>query len=121
MKKFILIIFVSFLFFTAFAQESKKEHFIIHSTDSSIDIDKFYFAVDNWGHINEYRFYEKRRTISFMDEGVTLELYSAKELLELYGKQISPVTIMPLDEYKEISFALTLDGKSLKPQIINYK
>ncbi len=121
MKKYKLLIFFCFILNIAFSQAPVKQHFVIHSTNPALNLDKFYFAVDNWGHIDDYRFIETRRTILFVDEGVSVELYSAKELLALYGKLIPPGTIKSTDNYKEISFAITLDGNGLKPQLLKYK
>lgn len=95
-----------------------KKHFIIHKNASDIDVEK-YASAANSGFINldAYRFYDKRRIINFTGTDATIELYSAKEMLEKYGKVIPAETIMPDQAFKEITFSITLDGKSFKPQL----
>lgn len=102
-----------------FAQDPvSKEHFIIHKNTADIDVEK-YAAAANSGFINldAYRFYDQRRVINFTGTDATIELYSAKEMLEKYGKKVSRYTIMPGQNYPDITFSLTLDGKSFKPQL----
>ncbi|MDQ3190424.1 MAG: hypothetical protein M3Q58_02420 [Bacteroidota bacterium] len=118
MKRFHLLIFACLFVNISFAQNSVKKHFVINTINPSFNIDKYVFAAENWGSIDEYRLYDKRRVIAFRDKGVTIELFSAKELLELYGKQIPPRTIMPNESYQDIFFDVTIDGKGLKPQLI---
>ncbi len=108
-------------FFVYGQQEQKqvsKEHFIVHKNSSNVDVDKL-VAYLNTGYFNldEYRFYDKRRIIQIEGTTATIELYSAKELLVLYGKEVSPSTIMPNTKFKEVSFALYPDGKGIKPQL----
>jgi len=95
---------------------AKKTHFIIHTDNPNDDIAKYEQAIITYGKLDQYRFYNTRRKILFQNSTVWVELYSAKELLDLYGKQISPFTIKDGQKYKEIEFAFTLDGKSIKPQ-----
>jgi len=102
-----------------FAQNAPtKEHFIITKNTSDIDVQKYADAA-NSGFINldAYRFYDKRRVISFTGTDATIELYSAKEMETKYGKIVPAETIMPGQDFKEITFSLTLDGKSFKPQL----
>jgi len=99
------------------AQTSEKRHFIIHRVDNAIDIAKYQTALDNWGQLDHYRLLDKRRIIYFTDSKLSIELLSAQELLDTYGKQISPYTIKS-NNYTDIAFELTQDGKSIKPQLI---
>lgn len=112
------LIMSSFFVYGQTESTPKKEHFIIHQNGASIDVDKL-IAYLNTGYFNldEYRFYDKRRIIQFEGTTATIELYSAKELLSLYGKEVSPFTIMPNAKYKEVIFALYPDGKGIKPQL----
>lgn len=103
--------------FSFSAQTSKKEHFIIHQLDNSVNISKYEQASESYGQLDQYRLYDKRRTIFFTDAKASIELYSAKELLELYGKEISPLTIKS-ENYRQITFDVSMDGKSLKPQLV---
>lgn len=99
------------------AQTEKKEHFIIHTNGALIDVAKHTEAISAYSAIDQFRFYDKRRIIKFTESEATVELLSAKELLEKYGKQIPPQTIMPDQIYKEITFSISIDGKNIKPQI----
>lgn len=116
MKRLKLLLALFLIVNIAFAQTPKKEHYIVHSTKPGVNLEKYYTALDNWSHLDEYRFYDTRRVINFVDDGISVELYSAKELKQIYGKEIPPGTIMPQDKYMEVSFAVTLDGKGIKPQ-----
>jgi hypothetical protein len=99
------------------AQTSSKKHFIIHRIDNTTDITKYQEAASAWGQLDAFRFMDKRRTINFTDGKASIELYSAKELLEMYGKHISDLTITS-DKYPNVAFDVTMDGKGLKPQLI---
>ena len=95
----------------------KKIHFIIHTDNPNDNIAKYENAINNYGKLDEFRFYSARRTIQFQNTTAWIELYSAKELLDLYGKKISPFTIKDGQKYQDIEFAFTMDGKNLKPQL----
>ena len=95
----------------------KKIHFIIHTDNPNDNIAKYENAIYNYGKLDEYRFYDRRRTIRFTNTTVSIELYSAKELLNLYNKKISPLTIKDGEKYRDIEFALTADGNNIKPQL----
>lgn len=115
MKRILILAFL--LCATIFsAQTSAKQHFIIHSVDHTTDLKKYETAANTWGKLDEFRLLDKRRIISFTDHKATIELFSANELKDLYGKQISPLTITS-NQYREIEFEVTPDGKGLKPQI----
>jgi len=116
--RILLILGLAFCVNLSKAQNTGKKHFIIHRIDQSADLSKYEQAASNWNQLDNYRFYDKRRTISFTDSKVTIELYSAKELLEMFGKQIAPGTIMDEKNIREIAFEITMDGKGLKPQFI---
>lgn len=95
-----------------------KEHYIIHQNGATIDVVKLTTYLNTgFFNLDEYRFYDKRRIIQFEGTTATIELYSAKELFDIYGKEVSPFTIMPNSEFKEVYFALYLDGKGIKPQL----
>jgi len=100
-----------------FSQTEKKEHFIIHANGADTNVIKYEEALVAYSQMDVFRFYDKRRVIQFVNSSITVELYSAKELLEKYGKEIPPHTIMPNQEYKEINFDLSMDGKAVKPQL----
>ncbi len=115
LKILLLSLMLSFTFIKA--QTSEKRHFIIHKVDNSIDAVKYQTAIDNWGQLDSYRLMNQRRIIYFTDSKLSIELLSAQELLDTYGKQISPHTIKSPD-YVKVAFELTQDGKSIKPQLV---
>jgi hypothetical protein len=116
-KKVTLLLFVFLVKFN-FSQNSGKTHFIIHAVDVSTDLTKYQNAASNWAELDKFRLLDKRRTIYFSDMKASIELISAQELLDTYGKQISPLTIKT-ETYPNITFDVSMDGKSLKPQLIS--
>jgi hypothetical protein len=98
-----------------FAQTPGKKHFVIHRIDNTVDITPYQQAASNYGQLDQFRFLDKRRTIYFTDNRATIELYSAQELYEMFGKEISPLTITT-GKYPEVAFEVT-PNKSLKPQL----
>ena len=115
------IMYLLMFLFTAtlFAQIENaptKISFIIHCTNPSTSIQKYEKAATNYGQLDQFRFYDKRRTINFKKSDVSIELYSAKELLDTYKKAISPFTIRDGQKYKDVWFVLSEDGKSLTAQ-----
>lgn len=115
MKKFFVLAFMLCVTFLV-AQTSSKVHFIIHKIDNSADVSRYETAAQMWGKLDEFRFYDKRRTIYFTDMKASIELYSAKELYMLYGKEVSPATIKSND-FPLVTFDVTMDGQGLKPQL----
>lgn len=107
-----------------FAQSTNvalNKTFEIHSKNKSENLKKYYEAAGKPSphdvcDLDRYRFYDERRTIEFLGSDAVIVLYSAKELNEKYGKAISPFTIQKGQNYREISFAINLDGIGLKPQ-----
>ena len=114
MKKLIVLFFVLLVKFN-FSQNSGKTHFIIHPIDKSIEISLYERAASNWTQLDKYRLMDKRRVIYFSDMKASIELYSAQELLDTYGKQISPFTIKT-ETYPDLTFDVSKDGSALKPQ-----
>ncbi|KJS05535.1 MAG: hypothetical protein VR77_08045 [Flavobacteriales bacterium BRH_c54] len=115
---FLLIIGLTFSLIS-FAQQN--QHFILHSTNPDLDLTVYENAVENWGGLDKFRLLDKRRTISFFDvmgnEGVTIELFSAQELLNNNGTQISAHTITKEEDIYMTVFVLTPDRLSIKPKI----
>lgn len=116
MNKLLTLIFIFVVAFT-FGQTPGKKHFVIHRIDNTTDISVYEQAANNYGQLDQFRFLDKRRTISFTDHKASIELYSAQELKEMFGKEISPLTITS-GKYPEIAFEVTPGGKSLKPQFV---
>lgn len=95
-----------------------KEHFIFHKNGADIDVEKLTkYIYSGYFDLDPYRFYDKRRIIEIDHAGATIELYSAKELFDIYGKIVSDFTIMPGAPFKEIYFTVYPDSKGLKPQL----
>src|ERR1700744_3870076 len=118
--KFNIIVILFLVVFDISAQTEpkiKKPNFVVKTDNPTISIDKYENALDNYGKLDEFRFYNKRRTIRFQNCSVSVELYSAKELFDQYGKVVSVFTIKDNQPYKEIEFALTADEKNIKPQL----
>lgn len=102
------IIFAGFLFFFLFQKVSAqniKPHYVIKNASDKLEVQKYNNLLKKFV-FDQYRFYDKRRTIKFTNSNITVELFSAKELLEIYQKQISPFTIMDTIAKKEIAFYL---------------
>jgi hypothetical protein len=98
---------LTILLFTAFSKtgiaQTAKPHFVIHNPGNAADNPNYEYALKDFD-FDSYRFYDKRRTIKFTNSDVTIELYSAKELLDIYGKPVSPFTLMDNKPKKEIEF-----------------
>lgn len=101
-KAILSIVFIVSLLSNGHAQTAKP-HFVIHNPGNVADNAKYEYALKEFD-FDSYRFYSKRRILKFTNTDVTIELYSAKELLEMYQKPISPFTIMDDTPKKEIEF-----------------
>lgn len=117
MKHALTIAFAIFALFLG-AQNKQKSHFSIIKIDSSADLAKYQKAATGYAYLDNYRLYDQRRVIRFTDGKASIELFSAKELLETYGKPIAPGTIMDASKAREITFDIALDGNALKPQFV---
>jgi hypothetical protein len=100
---------------TAFAQGAKP-HYVVNNAGDAKENENYYYLLSNF-NFDQYRFYDKRRTITFVKSAVTVELYSAKELLETYQKPISPLTIM--DNFPQTDIAFLMNAG--KVQIVKIK
>ena len=95
-----------------------KEHYIIHQNVASIYVVKLTTYLNTgFFNLDEYRFYDKRRIIQFEGTTATIELYSAKELLEIYGKPVAESTIMSGTTFRDITFSIYPETKGIKPQL----
>jgi len=110
---FFLFLFLplSFLFSQTLVHESvSKPHYKIYTYDPSItSLTKYVEAADNFILIDEFRFDLHRRTLKFQNEEVFIELYSAQELLSLYGKIPAESTIRKGSSFYEIEVYITDD------------
>jgi hypothetical protein len=102
--------------FTAFAQKA-KEHYILHNPDPKISAEVYKAAIEN-KDLDQFRYLNQRRTIRFANSQASIEIFSAKELLDKYGKQISPLTIKDPAGAASIEFVLYPENKAIKEQIV---
>jgi hypothetical protein len=95
---------------------SPKKHYSLVTSDKKISLAPFELALSA-SNLDQFRLYDQRRTIFFERNSVSVELFSAKELLENYGKQISPLTIQKDKDMIPVIFKLKeIDGKySIEP------
>ena len=84
-----------------------KKHYNIFSSNENEDLTLFEQALTNYSELDQFRFLNQRRTIKFSGTNVSIELFSANELLTDYGKVIAPLTIMPGTFYKPVDFMIT--------------
>lgn len=114
--KTIIILFSFFAFSQSTFAQGSKPHYVINNAVDAKDLANYYDILKDFD-FDEYRFYDKRRTIKFVKSNVTVDLYSAKELLDIYQKPISPLTIMDNVAKTTVSFLLYAG----KVQIITVK
>jgi len=84
----------------------RKKKYSLVSSDSKINISPFEMAFSGFSKLDQFRIYDQRRIIFFERNSVSVELFSAKELEENFGKQISPYTIMNKAEMIPVIFLL---------------
>jgi len=87
----------------------EKFSFIITSSNQNVtpsELNTYKLAVNNFTTLDELRFLNQRRIIQFEKDGISIELMSANELLDKYGKEISPLTIMPGSKFLPVKFQL---------------
>ncbi|HEX8517062.1 MAG TPA: hypothetical protein VF868_12760 [Bacteroidia bacterium] len=101
-KGFYVFLFILFLTGTTYAQTTKP-HFLIKNTRSAEENDKIYEGIKDID-FRAHRFYSKRRVIKFSNSPVEVELFSAKELEELYSRPVSPLTLMNNVPKEEVEF-----------------
>jgi hypothetical protein len=90
-----------------------KKHYNITSSFENEDFTLYEQALNNYSELDQFRFLNQRRTIKFSGTNVSIELFSANELLADYGKEIAPLTIMPGTFYKPVDFMITNNDEFL--------
>jgi hypothetical protein len=90
-----------------------KKHYNIFSSIENEDLTLFEQALTNYSELDQFRFLNQRRTIKFSGTNVSIELFSANELLLDYGKDIAPLTIIPGTFYKPVDFMITNNDEFL--------
>ncbi|MFM7684007.1 MAG: hypothetical protein ACKO7P_14890 [Bacteroidota bacterium] len=115
MNYFLRILVVLFLLFTNRAysqitdtQTSEKSSFVVYSNENltATQLNLYKSAVNDFSNLDELRFLDQRRIILFEKDGVSVELLSANELSNKYGKEIPENTIMPGSKYLPVRFQL---------------
>lgn len=105
-----LILLFSCAFGNISIGQTDKQHFILHFQDDKENADVYVHALQEFGSLDQYRFKDTRRTIHFQKRNVSVELYSADELKTLYGKRISPFTILDKSKATAVEFELSPQG-----------
>lgn len=100
--------------------QTSKNHFVILNGGSSEETAKYYNALKNFD-FEQYRFIDKRRTIKFTNTDAKIELFSAKELLNLFQRQIHPLNISDNIAKKEIEFYYFPEAGKVKLNEISKK
>ena len=95
---------------------NEKRHFKFHFYETNLDTAAYYKAAYYFYRFDNYRFYGSRRIIYFANKEASIELYSAKELVDKYGKRISPLTIKDEINFPKIEFVFFNDV--LKEQLV---
>ena len=116
MNYYLRISLVLFLFLTnktysqtVETETLEKSSFIISSSNeniSSAQLNVYKTAVNNNTNLDELRFLDQRRIIPFEKNEISIELFSANELLEKYGKEIPENTIAHGSKYLPVHFQL---------------
>lgn len=114
LKSFLLIMLV-FIGVYSFAQT--KQHYVLHSTNPSIDLTVYENALENWAKLDEFRLLNERRKIPFFDENgnqsVIVELLSAIELKQRYNKRIPKFIISDKSKARVATFILNPNIQSV--------
>jgi len=101
----LLIVFTLLLSFGLSAQNgSKKPHYTIINPGFEPFLN--YEKALTHTEFDGLRFLNQRRQIPIEDTKIIIELYSAEELQQKYGKQISPLTVKSDVNAKKVKFKL---------------
>lgn len=113
---FFALVFCMFLSAKVIAQDQTvvmKKHYELSSSIENEDFTLYEQALSNYSELDQFRFLNNRRTIKFSGSNVSIELYSANELLTDYGKEVAQLTIMPNTFYKPVEFMITTNDDVL--------
>jgi hypothetical protein len=113
LKTLLILFLMAFATSRVFAQTTKP-HFEIRNAGSSEEQAKYYSALKDFD-FEKYRFIEKRRVIGISNSDVTIELYSAKELLLLYNREVHPDNLKTGQPVNEIRFLYFPQEGKIKP------
>ncbi len=98
----------------------EKLSFYISSMDDKVSDEElgiYKTALLEFSQLDEFRYLNERRTIFFEKNQIIVELFSASELEEKYGKEVSPFTILPGETFLPATFQLINwnDGYAIHP------
>jgi hypothetical protein len=112
-----VILFVFILLSSSLSAQKSKSHYLLHNPDPAIPAAVYEEAI-NKKNFEEFRYVDARRTIKFSGSSASIELFSAKELLELYGKAIHPMNIKYPASAASIEFILYPEHKAIKEKLL---
>ncbi len=94
---------------TTYSDNTNKKSYILSSANelfSESNFSLYHTAIQNFSSLDEFRFLNERRIIEFEKDQITIELFSANELSEKYGKEVPVNTIIPGSNYLPVKFQL---------------
>ena len=91
-------------------------HYDLHLTDISLE-QKIREALHSFSRLENYRFVDTRRRISFSGGIGYVELYSATELKQRTGRSIRPQNMKDVSEAMSIEFVVTDQG-TIKEKVV---
>lgn len=95
-----------------------KPHFVLYLNENSKQFEEIYRkALNQFIRIESYRLINGRRTIQLANGIGRVELYSANELLSLYGRRIRPQNVNDASKLLDIELVFGENG-TIKEQLI---
>lgn len=92
-------------------KEIIKPHFDLRLNNNLKNMQSSYInALNNYPRIENYRFVNKRRIIQLANGAGEVELYSANELWQLYGRRVRPQNIKDGQALTEIELMMGENG-----------
>lgn len=89
-------------------ESTQKPHFRIFTNDPSVsNLEKYVSVCAEYIDFDQFRLQSERRVLKFQFVEVYIELYSGDELVQLYGKPLSPLTILHGQSYRPVEFYIT--------------
>src|ERR1700757_156321 len=111
MKTYLLICLLLFGYCGIAQQTAQKNHYRIINENSEFSLN--YEKALAHTQLDNLRYLDSRRQIPVEGTKISIELFSAQELLENYGKPISPLTARKLSVVEPIKFKLSSNNYSL--------
>lgn len=112
-KSLLLFVFVLLACFAGISQsnsasQKNKEHYRIINANQEDDLR--YVKAMTKASVDSLRFLNERRQIPISGTTMVLELYSAQELKDTYGKPVSLLTIKDPAKARKVAVRLGKDG-----------